>query len=157
EWLWSAKEAQRRKTLGTPLDLPGVPEPLLVLGRSLPALVGGARSDQVHVGAEVAAAGTGAFARTVGMQPEVLGPDLLRNAGHLEQQAPALIPGPACPRIRAGGCPEVLPIHRVLDSSYDAGPLYIGKQAQQIDVRGIEVLVRVPAEQAAKQRFRFRG
>src|SRR3954462_15304760 len=37
------------------LDLSGAPEPLLILGRLLPALVGGAGADQVDVGAEVLA------------------------------------------------------------------------------------------------------
>src|SRR5262245_16934049 len=77
------------KALPNPLDLPGVPEPLLVLGRLLPALVGGSRADQVHVGAEVAAILARAFAGTIGAEAVVLRRQLLRHRDCLGENVAA--------------------------------------------------------------------
>src|SRR5262249_16764516 len=73
------------------LLLPRVPEPLVICGRLLPALVGRAGADQVHVGAEVLAVLARAVAGAVGTQAEVLGRQLLRCIAQLREQVAALI------------------------------------------------------------------
>src|SRR5262245_48525042 len=62
--------------------------PLLVLRRLLPALVGFAGAEQAQVGAEVRAAGAGAFARRGGIQAEDTPQQLVRvgNVNHLPRR-----------------------------------------------------------------------
>src|SRR5688500_4133811 len=68
-----AYEGARLRLWGRGFELPRVVQPLLILGRLLPAFVGRAGTDQVHIGADVLAVRAGAVAGTVGTEAEVLG------------------------------------------------------------------------------------
>src|SRR5438046_520706 len=61
------------------LHLSAILEPLLVLRRLLPAFVGLAGADQVHVGAEVLAVFAGLIAGAVGAEAEVVGRQLVEG------------------------------------------------------------------------------
>src|SRR5262249_41103835 len=72
------------------LQLPGVLEPLLIVRRLLPLLVGRAGADQVHVGAEVFAVRAGAVAGAVRPEAEVLGRERLRGLVKPSKEVAAL-------------------------------------------------------------------
>src|SRR5262245_13489036 len=61
------------------LDLSRVLEPLQVVGRLLPPLVGRSGADQFHVGPQVLAVLPGPVAGAVGAKAEILGRELLRR------------------------------------------------------------------------------
>src|SRR5215831_1323029 len=66
-----SRPLERRAIEPSLLDLSGVLEPLPVLRRLLPPLVGGAGADQVHVGAQVLLVLAGPVAGAVGTEAEV--------------------------------------------------------------------------------------
>jgi hypothetical protein len=92
-----------------PLPAHGVLEPLLIRRRFLPALVGRAGADQVHVGAEVAAVFARAFAGVVGVEAEVLGRDWFRRIAQLGKDRAALIPTAAFQGVGISLSPKPLP------------------------------------------------
>src|SRR5262245_51188048 len=84
-------------------------EPLLVLGCCLPALVGRAGADQVHVGAEVLAIRAGAIAGAVRAEAEVLGSDLVERRLRFGNEIAPLIANAAFHRFSFWAAPEFPP------------------------------------------------
>src|SRR5262249_44146570 len=89
---------------------PRVLEPLLVVGRLLPALVGLAGADQVHVGAKVFPVLARLVAGAVGAQAEVLGHQLFGGTAGLVDEVPTLEPGFPTLGIEFRNAPEALPV-----------------------------------------------
>src|SRR5262249_50274111 len=121
----------------TRLPFAGALEPLLVRRCLLPALVGFARTDPVHVGTQVAAAGALALAGAVCVQPEVLGGELRRVGDGRGKEVASLIAGAALQRIGLVDSPELLPVRQRLAASRCLGLCPIGGPAEEIDVRGV--------------------
>src|SRR5262245_11717169 len=88
---------------------------MLVVGRLLPALVGRAGADQVHVGPEVLAVLAGAVAGAVGTEAEILRRELLGGRLQLREKVAPLIAYTSFDRIGLGGCPEFPPVREVFD------------------------------------------
>src|SRR6516165_9868224 len=91
------------------LRLSGILEPLLVLGRLLPALVGRAGADQVDVGAKVFSVLASAIAGTVRVETEVVGGQLLRRHLQLGEQVAALVADAPLHRVAVRRLPMSLP------------------------------------------------
>src|SRR5262249_10539523 len=97
--------------------------PLTVFGRSLPLLVGLARPDQVHVGAEILPVLAGAIAGAVGSEAEVLGGDLVGLGVRPRGEVPALEPYGAYRKVAVGVSPVLLPVGRLAEGRPDVPPV----------------------------------
>src|SRR5262245_10539352 len=103
------------------LDLSGVLEPLLILRRLLPPLVGRAGADQVHVGTEVLLVLPGAVAGAVGAQAEVVRRQLLRGSVRPGEDIAAPVPNLSAPAPGVVLLPEPVPLGQVLDAVVPVG------------------------------------
>jgi hypothetical protein len=96
------------------LHLPGVLEPLLILRVLLPALIGRAGADQLHVGAEVPPVLAGAVAGAVGAQAEVLRGEALGGGSRPRDEVAALKTDLAFYRAGVFVAPKPVPIGEIL-------------------------------------------
>src|SRR5262249_49196191 len=90
-WVHNGEHRQRISLLPG-LHLPRVLEPLLVLRRLLPALVGGAGADQVQVGPEVTALLAGSLTGAAGSEAKIVLKVQWTLEGPGVLQAPKLFP-----------------------------------------------------------------
>src|SRR5262249_51184794 len=91
------------------LPLSRIGEPLLIIGRRLPALVRRAGADQVHIGAEVSAVRTGAVAWAVGTEAIVVGGHVFEISSDLRGEIAVREPDPRLDAVGFRRTPQALP------------------------------------------------